>query len=406
MAEPGGAAAHPFAGPFAFATGIECSYPVVTGRDGRSVRVDLLERCFHYRRWREDLELVRDLGVRYLRYGPPLYRTHTAPGVYDWSFTDEVFGELHRLGIEPIVDLCHFGVPDWIDGFQDRDWPVFFAEYAGAFARRYRWVRLYTPVNEIFVAAKASALFGMWNERRRDEMSFVTALKHLVRANHLAADAISEQRPDAWFVQSESAEYFHQGGTDPACVAAADFENQRRFISTDLLYGHPVRDDVRDYLRANGLDDDEYAAFMRPRSRRNVVLGLDFYRRNEQIVMPGGGIEPTGDIFGWYPIARQYHARYGLPLMHTETNNIGGGEDEAPAWLWRQFLGVRLLRSDGIPVLGFTWYSLHDQLDWDVGLTDERNIVNPIGLFDLDRRERPVAAAYRELIRSNPVEAL
>jgi beta-glucosidase/6-phospho-beta-glucosidase/beta-galactosidase len=391
----------PFAEAFVFATGIECSYPVVTGRDGQPTRVDELERCFHYLRWREDLALVHDLGIRYLRYGPPLHRIHVGPRQYDWTFTDDVFNEMRRLGIDPIVDLCHFGVPDWANGFQDPDWPELFATYAGAFAQRYPWLRLYTPVNEIFVAAKASALFGIWNERRRDDASFVTAIKHLVQANLLAIAEIERVTPDAWFIQSESAEYFHQGGTDSASAAVTDFENQRRFVPADLLYGHPVRDDVRDYLRRNGLTDDEYAWFMRRRRGDNLVLGLDFYRRNEQIVMPGGGIEPSGDIFGWYPIARQYYDRYRLPLMHTETNNIGGGERDAPGWLWRQFLGVRLLRSEGVPVLGFTWYSLHDQLDWDVGLAEHRNMVNPIGLYDLDRRQRPVGAAYRELIRSN-----
>src|SRR5918997_989904 len=148
--------AGPFREPFVFATGIECSYPIVAGRDGRPVRYDQLERCFHDVRWRDDLELVRDLGIRYLRYGPPLYRMHLGPGRYDWSFSDEVFASMRTMGLEPIVDLCHFGVPDWVGGFQDPDWPRAFATYAGAFARRYPWVRLYTPVNEIFVAAKAS----------------------------------------------------------------------------------------------------------------------------------------------------------------------------------------------------------------------------------------------------------
>ncbi|MDP9381468.1 MAG: glycoside hydrolase family 1 protein, partial [Chloroflexota bacterium] len=63
------------------------------------------------------------------------------------------------------------------------------------------------------------------------------------------------------------------------------------------------------------------------------------------------------------------------------------------------FLNVWLMRSEGIPVLGFTWYSLTDQMDWDVGLADERNLVNPVGLYDMDRRPRPVAAAYRQMMR-------
>jgi beta-glucosidase/6-phospho-beta-glucosidase/beta-galactosidase len=128
-------------------------------------------------------------------------------------------------------------------------------------------------------------------------------------------------------------------------------------------------------------------------------MGNDFYRRNEQLVMPGGWMTPTGDVFGWYVITRQYYNRYHRPVMHTETNNIGTGAEAAPGWLWRQFLNVQLLRSEGVPVLGFTWFSLIDQMDWDVALVDDRNMVNPVGLYDLDRRPRPVADAYRQIIR-------
>ncbi len=63
-----------------FATGIECSYPMIVGRDGRQTRIDQLEKCFHYQRWRENLALVQELGIRYLRYGPPYYRMHLGPG--------------------------------------------------------------------------------------------------------------------------------------------------------------------------------------------------------------------------------------------------------------------------------------------------------------------------------------
>jgi beta-glucosidase/6-phospho-beta-glucosidase/beta-galactosidase len=386
-------------GKFVFATGIECSYPTITGRDGKRCRVDELAKCFHYQHWREDLHLVRQLGIKYLRYGPPYYRMHLGPGRYHWSFADEVFAEMRQLGIEPIVDLCHFGVPDWIESFQNPDWPAHFAEYAGAFARRYPWVRAYTPVNEIFVCAKLSALFGFWNEQMRSEAGFVTALKHLCRANLLAVEAILKERGDALFIQSESAEFFHQGSQEPEVVARADFENQRRFLSFDFLYSHPVDDRIRDYLRQQGLADAEYDWFMNHGLSERIIMGNDFYERNEQIVKPGGSIEPAGEVYGWYIITCQYYDRYRRPVMHTETNNIGHGADVAPRWLWKQFLNVRLMHDEQKPVLGFTWYSLTDQMDWDVGLRDERGLVNPVGLYDLTRRPRPVTHAYREIIR-------
>src|SRR5436190_540634 len=114
---------------FIFATGIECSYPTIQASDGRQTRVDEMEKTFHYRQWKTDLALVADIGLRWLRYGPPYYRAHAAPGKYDWEFTDLAFGEMRRLGIVPIVDLCHFGVPDWVGDFQNPEWPDQFAEY-------------------------------------------------------------------------------------------------------------------------------------------------------------------------------------------------------------------------------------------------------------------------------------
>jgi hypothetical protein len=143
---------------FMFATGIECSYPTI--ENGRW-RMDELRETGHYRQWRRDLELVRELGVRYLRYGPPLHRMFRGPGQYDWDFMDEVGAAMQQLGITPIVDLCHFGLPRWLGTFQNPEFPAAFAKYAAAFAQRYPWVRLYTPVNEMYVTARLSAVEGL-----------------------------------------------------------------------------------------------------------------------------------------------------------------------------------------------------------------------------------------------------
>ncbi|CAA9290926.1 MAG: dTDP-4-dehydrorhamnose reductase [uncultured Chloroflexia bacterium] len=97
-------------------------------------------------------------------------------------------------------------------------------------------------------------------------------------------------------------------------------------------------------------------------------------------------------------MTRRYYLRYYKPLFHTETNVFDPGE--APRWLWKQWANVLRMRRDGVPVLGFTWYSLTDQIDWDIGLKEKRGTVNGCGLYDLDRKPRPVASAYRELIKN------
>ena len=73
--------------------------------------------------------------------------------------------------------------------------------------------------------------------------------------------------------------------------------------------------------------------------------------------------------------------------------------DGAARWLWKEWNCLLRLRQDGVSVLGFTWYSLTDQMDWDSALREDARRVNAVGLFDLDRRIRPVGEQYGQLIR-------
>ncbi len=179
---------------FMFATGIENSYPTI---DNGRKRVDEMEKCGHYKHWRTDFELLQDLDVRVLRYGPPIHKTWLGPERYDWDFSDLTFGYLKEIDVAPIVDLCHFGVPDFIGNFQNPDFPELFGGYARAFAERFPWVQMYTPVNEMFICAQFSAAYGWWNEQLTSDRGFVTALKHIVQANCAAMWAILEVRPSA-----------------------------------------------------------------------------------------------------------------------------------------------------------------------------------------------------------------
>ncbi len=380
---------------FMFATGIENSYPTIQLPDGSTKRVDEMEKCGHYQHWQEDFQLVKEMGITHLRYGPPLYSTHLGSGRYDWEFCDQVFPALKTLGIEPIVDLCHFGVPDWIGGFQNKDWPQLFAEYARAFAQRFPHVHFYTPVNEIYIAAEFSGQYGWWNERGTSDRSFVTALHNLCKANVLAMRAILEVQPHAIFIQSESSEYFH--ADDPSVMKQANILNEKRFLSLDLTYGHPVYDVMYEYLMDNGMTRDEYHWFGENHVKASCVMGNDYYVTNEHLVHADGSTSPSGEIFGYYVITHQYYLRYRLPVMHTETNLADA--DSAPGWLRKEWANLLRLRQDGVPIVGFTWYSLTDQVDWDSALRADAGHINPLGLYDLDRSIRPVGQAYKELIR-------
>ncbi|TGE09816.1 family 1 glycosylhydrolase [Hymenobacter fodinae] len=380
---------------FIFATGIENSYPTI--QNGR-VRMDEMEKCGHYKFWQKDFDLVEELGICFLRYGPPIHTTWLGAGKYDWSFADETFRDLYRRNIAPIVDLCHFGVPDWVGNFQNPDFPELFAQYARDFAARFPWVQLYTPVNEMYICAEFSALYGWWNEQLRSDEAFVTALKHIVKANVLAMKSIAEVRPDALFIQSESSEYFH--AENPAAIRPAELMNSKRFLSLDLNYGRRVDSEMYEYLMDNGMTREEYHFFLHNRLKHQCIMGNDYYKTNEHRVKADGSTSASGEVFGYHVITRQYHDRYRLPVMHTETNMWQGPcGDEAVNWLWKEWANVLRVRNDGVPIVGFTWYSLTDQVDWDTALRENNGIVNPLGLYDLDRNIRPVGEAYKQLIQ-------
>ena len=379
---------------FLFATGIENSNPTI--QNGK-FRQDELEKCGHYKFWKKDFDLVQELGIEFLRYGPPIHTTWLGVGKYDWSFADETFRDLRRRNIMPIVDLCHFGVPDWLGNFQNPDFPKLFAQYVGDFARRFPWVQLYTPVNEMYICAEFSALYGWWNEQLKTDKAFVTALKYIVKANVLAMHSILKVRPDALFIQSESSEYFH--AENPAAIKPAELLNAKRFLSLDLNYGRRVDSDMYEYLMDNGMTREEYHFFLENDVRHQCIMGNDYYRTNEHRVRDDGSTTASGEIFGYHVITTQYHDRYQLPVMHTETNLWQGPNgDEAVNWLWKEWANVLRVRNDGVPIVGFTWYSLTDQVDWDTALRENNGTLNPLGLYDLNRNIRPVGEAYKKLI--------
>src|SRR5690606_17686987 len=247
---------------------------------------------------------------------------------------------------------------------------------------------------EVYVAAQSSAAFGWWNERLMSDTAFVTNIKHCVKASILAMQTILEIRPDAIFIFSESTEYVHPGS--PHLVAQAQFMNERRFLSLDLLFGHDVSATMYQYLMAGGMSPSEYAWFHQHRElRSHCIMGTDYYITNEHIIKTDGKSIGAGDVYGYYVITRQYYDRYHLPVMHTETNRVS---TYATEWLWKEWMNLLRLRDDGVPIIGFTWFGLVDMIDWDSALTRRRGHVNTVGLYTLGRKPRKVAREYRRLV--------
>lgn len=374
--------------PFLFSTDLENSHPrLPIGR-----RVDEMED----RGWREDFALAREIGVGALRYGPACYRTHVAPGKYDWSSADEPIHLLHDQGTELIANLCHLDIPDWLGGYQDPAFPVLFAEYARAFARRYPWVRYYTPINEIFNCASYSARRGSRNEGLSDDRAFVRAMRNLCMGHELAVEAILGERSDAIIVQTESIERSHPESKIAEDRAAR--ENTIRHLSLDLTLGRHPGPGMASFLNQHGVTSNDLSFFREKRAVGQRWLGLDYTpSREPRVALTGASVSaPTGVGFRLLPA--EYYSPYRIPLFRCAANGVGQSANDLLAAQWED---IAALRSAGIPVMGLVWCSLADGFDSEQAVRTDAPGAQPVGLFDSKRRITPVGLAYRDLIAAN-----
>lgn len=382
---------------FAWASGEECSTPLVPF-GGSVVRVDQLASTGHLDRMDDDCTQAAALGIDAWRYGMPWYRSEPAPGRYDWSLWDRALAACDRVGLRPVVDLCHFGLPDHHPGFCDPAWVDGFVRYAEAFLARYPEPVWFTPVNEPVVTAAMSAMEGAWNDARRDPADWARAAAHCVLADLEVAARVRDDR-DGWNVCAEGI---------PVAVVRDEARREEADLLTggwqavwDLRLGHALEPGWAALFDA-AVDGRVLARIEALAGRVNVVAGHDLYPVS--VIPYGDGPDLSIDdrLDAYEVVARAFHDRYGIDFWIAETSNLGLPVAEGPAWL--EALGDRLgrLRAAGLPVRGLCWYSRGDQHDWDSSLTRPVGSVTEVGLADIDRRERPVAAAFRRLAAAGP----
>lgn len=378
-----------------FLTGFESTYLPLHD-------TDVLRLTEHDTRWRDDLRLVRDAGIRRLRYPIPWHRVERRRGHYDWSWTDEALGGLRALGLAPIADpIHHTSFPRWLtDGFLNPEFPAAYREFCQAFAERYPWVHEFTPFNEPLPTALLCTDMGAWYPARRGMDVFFQMLLNIARAICLSTAALREARPTARIIHIDTAE--GHGALDAESEEFAWLLNQRRFLVHDLILGrvdeaHPLFAHLR---RHTGIDEAGLRWF-REHAIRIDVLGLDYYPHCEHQFHRSGSVCPSRQPRGFAALAREYHARYGLPLMLTETN-IRGYVSDRISWLKYMVEQCETLVAEGIPFEGFTWFPFIDSTDWDSLLGQPAGHIDPVGIYwledgSLNRRDSALSRLYAAL---------
>jgi beta-glucosidase/6-phospho-beta-glucosidase/beta-galactosidase len=351
-----------------FAVGIEDTAIEVPLR-GSGQRLDEYELTGHLTQWREDLARAGHTGATAIRYGLPWHRVNPAPGVFDWAWADEVIGYLaNEAGLRVILDLVHYGTPAWLAGsFADPGYAAAAADYAAAVARRYRGVvGAYTPLNEPLVTASFCGLRGVWPPYLSGDHGWATVAVAVAAGVQASVRAIRDADPGAEIVHVEAVQAYQS--SDPSLVGELRMEEQRSELPTQLILGQVGPDDpMWAWLIKHGVSGDALRR-LAAGSVSPDVIGLNYYPElscRELVRLDGAVVHVASDggTGRLEQVLRHWHARYGSPLMITETA-VEGSDAKKRAWLDELVASLRRLRRDGIDIRGLTWWPMVDFVDW------------------------------------------
>lgn len=368
----------------------------------------------------EDLDRIAALGIRTLRY-PLIWETIAPenPAECDWRHSDARLTRLRDLGVTVIAGLVHHGSGPRYTDLLDPELPSRLADFAARAAARYPWIADWTPINEPLTTARFSCLYGHWYPHERSEAAFLQATVNQCLAVARAMAAIREVTPQARLVQTED---MGRVFSTPPLAYQAEYENQRRWLSLDLLTGrvgrdhgwwrrlrdHGIGEAVLDELASGGGTPDiiginHYLTSDRFLDHRTPLYpglaaggnGRDAYVDVEAARMPGiEGIGPEARL-------REVWLRYGKTMAVTEAHNSCTREDQL-RWLMEVWNAARSLRAEGVDLRAVTLWSIFGAVDWASLLTRFEGKFEP-GLFDFrcdPRRPTMIAKAAQSLAKS------
>jgi beta-glucosidase len=391
--------------------------------------------CDHYHRWREDVGLMREMGLKAYRFSISWPRVlpegRGEVNSRGLDFYSRLVDELLGASVEPFVTLYHWDLPQ---ALQDRGgWPArttaaAFVEYADLMTRGLGdRVRHWITLNEPFVSAMVGYLEGRHAPGHTDLGEALAAAHHLLLAHSWAVPLVRQNVPGA-----EVGISLNLAGQTPASPSFADRAAawqrdgvvNRWFLDPLAGRGYPA-----DIVAHYGLPMD----FVRAEDLEAIAVPLDFLGANyyaRSIVRSTEVAEadnagravfpnPNRTEMGWevypeglYDILGRVHFDYHFPALYVTENGAAYrdevGQDgsvhdpERVSYLQEHFQAAARAIAAGVPLRGYFIWSLVDNFEWGHGYGKRFGLV----YVDYPSQRRVLKSSahwYRRVMAANDI---
>ena len=380
--------------------------------------------CDHYHRYKEDVALMKELGLKSYRFSVSWCRIMPEKGVVNpkgIEFYQNLISELKAAGIEPLVTLYHWDLPLWVH--EEGGWPSpkiidYYLEYVKVVVEALSdQVRYWMTFNEPSVFIMLSYALGSFAPFVSDVAACQEALRHMLLAHGKAVALIRQlaKTPPMIGLAMAATTYI----PDSEDAAGLKDAAEKSFLSqvgegSNALYMDPIALGKASPMLAQKLSAQDLQIISEPMD----FVGVNVYQPSNPLLnkegyntekLPRTMMDWVIDGRCLYWTIRQYWERYHLPVMVTENGMANPDEvgadgcvhDEIRKTFLRDFLGsMKRAADEGIPVLGYQHWSIMDNFEWCSGYGPRFGLIH----VDYGTQKRTIkdsARYYAEIIQTN-----
>ena len=358
--------------------------------------------CEHVRRWQEDLDLIKDLGVDAYRFSVSWPRVRPG-GSGAWNakgmdFYEKLVDGLLARDIKPYLTLNHWDLPDELQhqgGWANRDTVHRFVEYAQGITQRFgdRLASI-TTHNEPWVIAVLGHETGIFAPGIKDRATAMQVTHHLMLSHGLALQALraeGQTTPLGIVLNLSPMHAATDAQQDLEKTRLEDGRLLRWYMDPLFKMGYP--DDVVEYLGddAPTVQSGDMAAIATPMD----FLGVNYYSRSVISAQGPWDVHSSGreiTDMGWevYPeglteLLVRMHRDYPVPPLYVTEN--GGAfkdqlqdgrvhDDQRRDFIARHISAVADAMEQGVHMAGYMVWSLLDNFEWASGFEKRFGIVH------------------------------